>query len=88
MFLFFNFQIEKWKLKTKNQKNITEKYWIKPGKKKKNLEVTKVYEFPALETGSDSKVHIFDRGPVLPSTGFVDCSDSPYTGGPCNYISL
>ena len=45
------------------------------------LEITKVHKFPSLETCSDSQVHVFNCGSVLPATCLIQSRYAPHTSG-------
>lgn len=52
------------------------------------LKVTKINKFPALEAGSDSQVHVLDRGPVLPPARFIYRWYPPYSRGSYHHSSV
>lgn len=49
----------------------------------KYFKVREINKFPAFETSSYSQIHIFHRCALLPSSGLIQCWNSPYNSSAC-----
>ena len=52
------------------------------------LDIAEVDKLPSFEAGPDSQIHVFDGGPVIPASCFVQCSNAPHAGGPWSMKSV
>jgi hypothetical protein len=52
------------------------------------LDIAQVDKLPSFEAGPDSQIHVFDGGPVVPASCFIQCSNAPHAGGPWSMKQL